>query len=84
MFVLIASVSSRQGSQQYINVCVCTTNASNQRSDVYGRVERVAVMYCERITAVRPELARSHPVAQRGEAAWNAPDKREKEMWTNL
>ena len=67
VFVLIASVSSRQGSQQYINVCVCTTNASNQRSDGYGRVERVAVMYCERITAVRPELTRSHPVVQRGE-----------------
>ena len=40
------------------NMCVGvgTTNVSNQRSDSDGRVERVAVVYCERITVVRPVL----------------------------
>ena len=39
-------------------VCVvCTTNVSDQRSGRDGRVGRVEVKHCERITAVCPELA---------------------------
>ena len=58
MFLVLIASAFRRQSSQHAKMCVVvgTTNVSNQRSDSDGRVERVAVVYCERITVVRPVL----------------------------